>query len=303
MFRRLFRLVAHWLPLLLVLAPASAQERLKVAASFSILGDFVQNVGRERIELSVLVGPDGDAHVYQPNPADAKRVAEAKVFFVNGLNFEGWLDRFIKASGTKANVVVTSKDVRTLQGTPPPEGDAHKGHAGADPHAWQSIANAKIYVGNIRDALIAADPAGKGAYEANAAAYLTELESTERHVRDTLGAIRKERRRIITSHEAFAYFGDTYGILLIAPQGVSTESEASARAVGRIINQIKREKIPAVFLENVTDQRLVKRIAAETGAKIGGSLYSDALSASTGPAPTYVAMMRHNASAIAAALR
>jgi zinc/manganese transport system substrate-binding protein len=239
---------------------------------------------------------------YQPNPADAKRVAEAKVFFVNGLNFEGWLDRFIKASGTKAKVVVTSKDVRTLQGTPP-EGDAHKGHTGADPHAWQSIPNAKIYIGNIRDALIAADPVGKDVNEANAAAYLTDLEQTERYVTDTLAAIPAERRRIITSHEAFAYFGDTYGISLIAPQGVSTESEASARAVGRIVNQIKREKIPAVFLENVTDQRLVKRIAAETGAKVGGSLYSDALSASSGPAPTYIAMMRHNASAIAQALR
>ena len=279
-------------------APARAQEtpkdKLKVLASFSILGDFVDNVGGDRVEVATLVGPNGNAHVYAPSPADAKKVADAKLVFVNGLGFEGWLERLVKAAGGKARIVVATK------GIAPRERAGDHGHA--DPHAWQSVANAKIYVGNIRDALIAADPAGKAAYEANAAAYLAKLDALEREMRDVIARIPADRRKVITSHDAFGYFEAAYGIAFIAPQGVSTEAEASAKDVAAIIAQIKKQKVPAVFLENVTDPRLVEQIARETGAKVGGVLYSDALTGARGDAATYIELIRHNVRQLAAAL-
>ena len=275
---------------------ARGTERLKAVATFSIIGDFVKVVGGDRIDLVTLVGPDGDAHVYAPTPADARRLAEARIVFANGLHFEGWIGRLIKASGTKTPVVEAAKAIQPLNAK---EG----GHAhGTDPHAWQSVANAKIYVAAIRDGLIAADPAGKSAYGANAAAYLASLDELEAEVKAAIARVPPERRRIITSHESFAYFERDYGLDFIAPQGVSTEAEASARDVARIIQQVRREKIAAVFLENVSDPRLIERIAKETGARIGGRLYSDALSSEGGPAATYIDMMRHNIRAFSAAL-
>ena len=210
--------------------------------------------------------------------------------FVNGLGFEGWMTRLVKASGTKAPIVVASQGRQAAQDG----GRSWPRPTATDPHAWQSVANAKIYVANIRDGLIAADPAGKGAYEANAAAYLAKLDALEQEVKAAIAKIPADRRRIITTHDAFGYFGGAYGVEFIAPQGVSTESEASAKDVARIIAQIRKQKIPAVFMENITDPRLIKRIADETGAKIGGTLYSDALIDEKGPAPTYIDMMRHN---------
>ena len=182
------------------------------------------------------------------------------------------------------------------------KGHGHSHDADADPHAWQSVANAKIYVANIRDALVAADPAGKATYEANAAAYTSKLDALEAEVKGQVGNIPADRRRIITTHDAFGYFKAAYGVDFIAPQGVSTESEASAKDVAKIITQIKKQKIPAVFLENVSDPRLLERIAAETGAKVGGTLYSDALTDEKGKAPTYIDMMKHNIRTLSAAL-
>ena len=284
--------------------PAFAQEKLPVVASFSILGDFVREIGGDRVAVSTLVGPDGDAHVYSPTPADAKTVAGAKLVVVNGLKFEGWLTRLIKSSGTKATVATATKGIKPLElDDDHDHGHGHgHGHGGEDPHAWQSIANAKIYVSNIRDALIAADPAGKAVYEANAAAYQTKLDALEAEVKAAVARIPVDRRKAITSHDAFGYFVKAYGIAFIAPQGVSTEAEASAKDVARIIRQIKAEKVPAVFLENITNPRLAEQIARESGAKIGGRLYSDALSSADGPAGTYIAMMKHNISQIEKAL-
>ncbi|HEX8664007.1 MAG TPA: metal ABC transporter substrate-binding protein [Beijerinckiaceae bacterium] len=282
---------------------ASAQERPaekpKVVATFSILGDLVRNVGGDRVEVATLVGPDGDAHVYSPTPADGRRLADAALVVANGLKLEGWMGRLIKSSGTKARVVEAAKGVQPIKAEE--HGHDH-GHAEVDPHAWQSVANAKIYVANIRDGLIAADPAGQAAYEANAAAYLARLDALDAEIKAAVEAIPKDRRKIITSHDAFGYFQKAYGIAFIAPQGVSTEAEASAKDVGNIIRQIRREKIPAVFLENVSDPRLAQRIAKESGARIGGRLYSDALSGAGGPAGTYIDMMRHNIRALGAAL-
>ncbi len=284
---------------LLLAGPAVAQDRPKVIATFSILGDLVKNVGGERVEVTMLVGPNGDAHVYNPSPSDAKKLADAKVVVVNGLGYEGWIERLVRASASKAPIVVAAKGVKPRRTA---GGHGHGHSHGSDPHAWQSVANVKIYAANIRDGLIAADPAGKPAYEANAAAYLAKLDALEREVRDTVARIPADRRRIITTHDAFGYFMDAYGLEFIAPQGVSTESQPSAKDLARIITQIKRQKIPAVFMENISDPRLLKRIADETGATVGGTLYSDALTDEKGPAPTYIDLIRHNIKTLSAAL-
>jgi zinc/manganese transport system substrate-binding protein len=297
-------LVAAFAALLLA-NPADAQDRLKVVATFSILGDVVKNVGGDRVEVTMLVGPNADAHVYSPSPADAKKLSDAKLIVVNGLGYEGWIDRLAKASGSKAPVVTAAKDIKPLRsagGHGHGHGHGHSHSHGSDPHAWQSVANVKVYAANIRDGLIAADPAGKSVYEANAAAYTAKLDALDREVRDAIARIPQERRRVITTHDAFAYFKQAYGLDFVAPQGVSTESEPSARDVARIIAQIKRQKIPAVFLENISDPRLLKRIADETGAKIGGTLYSDALTDEKEPAPTYIDLIRHNIRTLSAAL-
>jgi len=290
------RFVFAALALLLWHAPAVAQEKLKVVATFSILADFVKNVGGERVAVSALVGPNGDAHVYQPTPGDAKTLGDARVVVTNGLGFEGWINRLVKASGTKAPMIVATKGIK------PRKAEDDHGHGDADPHAWQSVANAKRYVENIRDALIAADPAAKDVYEANAAAYAAKLDALDAEVKAAIEKIPTDRRRIITTHDAFGYFAAAYGVTFVAPQGVSTEAEVSARDVARIITQIRKQKIPAVFLENVTDKRLLERIGAESGARIGGTLYSDALTDEKGVAPTYLEMMRHNVKQLAAAL-
>lgn len=288
---------------------AKAVETVPVIASFSILGDFVREVGGDRVALNTLVGPDGDGHVYNPTPADAKAVAEAKVVFVNGLGFEGWIPRLVKASGTKAALVTATKGIKPRE-MKDDDDDHGKGgrhahghdHGAEDPHAWQSVANAKVYVANVRDGLIAADPAGKAVYEANAAAYLARLDALEAEIRAAIDRIPAAERRVLTSHDAFGYFGAAYGITFIAPQGVSTEAEATAKDVARLIRQIRKEKVRAVFVETITDGRLIDRIAKETGIKVGGSIYSDALSPSTGPAATYIDMVRHNVKLLTAAM-
>jgi zinc/manganese transport system substrate-binding protein len=265
-----------------------AQDRPLAIATFSILADFVSNVGGERVAVATLVGPNGDVHVYAPTPGDVKTIAAANIVFVNGLALEGWLDRLVAASGTHAAVVVASKGIRPRSGT------RSRDHSASDPHAWQSVANAKIYVGNIRDGLIAVDATANKIFEANAAAYLAALDKLDAEIKAAIDSIPVARRKVITSHTAFGYFGDAYGIEFIAPEGLSTEAEPSARDVARLIEQIRREKIPAVFMENIADPRLLQRIADETGTRIGGTLYSDALSPADGPAATYIEMMRSN---------
>ncbi|MGY2048666.1 metal ABC transporter substrate-binding protein [Methylobacterium sp. JK268] len=282
------------------IAPAAAAP-LKAVASFSILGDLVHQVGGDRVAVSVLVGPNGDAHTFSPSPSDARKLADAQLVVVNGLGFEGWIDRLVKASGTKAPIVVASAGVAPIR-----EEDEH-GHGGQgahpiDPHAWQNVANAKLYVAAIRDGLVRVDPEGRATYEANAGAYLAKLDALDAEVRAGIAAIPEAGRKVITTHDAFGYFAKAYGMQFIAPQGVSSDSEATARDVARIIAQVKRETIPAVFLENIADPRLMQQIARESGAKAGGRVFSDALSEPDGPAATYIAMMRHNLREFTAAL-
>jgi zinc/manganese transport system substrate-binding protein len=283
-----------WLIGLLLVATIEtvrAQDRLNVVASFSILGDFVKNVGGERVDVTTLVGPDGDVHVYAPAPADARKIADARLLVINGLGLEGWLPRLLQASGGKAPIVIATNGIAPL-----------KLGSDADPHAWQSVANAKKYVTNIRDALAAADPADAEVFRTQTETYLAKLDALDRELRDAIRQIPESRRQVISTHDAFGYFAAAYGIAFIAPLGVSTESEASARDIAKIIAQIKAAKTPAVFLEKISDPRLMRRISAESGARIGGTLYSDSLTDEKGDAPTYIDMVRHNIKALTGAL-
>ncbi|SEO00313.1 zinc ABC transporter substrate-binding protein [Bradyrhizobium sp. OK095] len=277
--------------LLLIASPLHAAERLNVVASFSILGDFVRAVGGDRVNVTTLVGPDSDVHVYTPAPSDAKRIADARLVIVNGLGLEGWLPRLVQSSGSKATVVTASAGIAPL-----------KLGSAADPHAWQSVPNARVYVTDIANALAAADPDDAEFFRTQAKAYLEELEALDREVRDAVAKIPPERRKVISTHDAFGYFAAEYGVQFVAPLGVSTETEPSARDIAGIIGQIRTQKIPAVFLENISDDRLIRRIAAETGAKVGGTLISDGLTGEKGPAPTYIDMVRHNIKALTSAL-
>lgn len=290
-------------------AQTGAGDRLRVVASFSILRDLAVRVGGDRVEVTALVGPGGDAHVYTPTPADARLVGAAGLIVVNGLGFEGWMERLAHAAASKAPIVVASAGVparhaenRGGRDAARPDPDASHPHA-FDPHAWQSVHDAEIYVSNIRDGLVRADPPGRRTYEANAAAYAEELVRLDAEIRRTAAAIAPARRKVITTHDAFAYFAADYGIAFIAAQGVSTEADPSARDVARIIRAVREQKIPALFFENAVDPRLVRRIAAETGARIGGTLFADTLSGAAGPAATYVDMMRYNIREIAAGVR
>jgi zinc/manganese transport system substrate-binding protein len=287
------------------LQPATAQDKVRVVASFSILGDLVRQVGGDRVEVSLLVGPNTDMHGFQPTPAHAKAVAAARLVVINGLGLEGWADRLVKSAGYKGARVVATKGVKALSAEIEGHGHNHK-HKHSDrydPHAWQEVANVKFYVANIRDALVGVDPAGKATYEQNAAAYLQKLDALEAEIKQLLAGLPEKQRRVITSHDAFHYFGDAYGVEFLAAQGAGGETQPSARDVARLIQQIRKEGVKAIFVENISNPRVIEQIARETGVKLGGTLYSDALSDANGPAPTYIDMIRHNAKTIAAALQ
>lgn len=284
----------------------SAARPLRVVASFSILADLVAQTGGPAVDVTALVGPDADAHVFQPAPADVRRVAQAELLVVNGLHFEGWMTRLIASSGYRGPVLVCS-DGLTPRRVARPElsrtGHRHAhehahepgGEAAVDPHAWQDLAHARHYVGRLRDALIAARPAEAEALRRRAANYLAQLDALDREIRAGFAAIPAAERRVVTSHDAFGYFGAAYGVEFIAARGWNTDSEPSAADVARLIRQIRQQRARAVFVENITDARLMQRIAQESGAVVGGTLYSDALSAPGSAVDTYLKMFRHNA--------
>ena len=291
------------IPLLLALlsTPALA-DKLPVLASFSIMADLVQEVGGERVTVSSLVGPDQDAHVFQPAPQDVKKLTAAKVFVVNGLGFEGWLNRLSKSSGFKGQTVVASQGVKPLTLTEDEHGHDH-GHTSQDPHAWHNPQNVKLYVRNISAALTQADPAGKDYYSQRAQAYSQQLEQLDADARQRFAAIPASQRKVLTSHDAFAYLAQRYQIRFLSPQGVSTEAEASAKGVARLVRQVKSEKIRAVFMENMSDKRLLEQLSREAGVQIGGKLYADALSPANGPAASYVQLFKHNVDGLWGAMK
>lgn len=280
-----------------------AAGKVPIVASFSILADMSRQIGGERVQVHSLVGENGDAHVYQPTPSDSKILGRARLVIMNGLGFEGWIERLIKPSGFRGSVVVASTNIKTLNRIQSGTHEHGHNHREADPHAWLDAKNSLIYVDNIATALIQADPEGKAYYEANAARYKREITEVDQQIHAVSEKIPAERRRVVTSHDAFGYFGRAYGINFIAAVGINSGAEPSASNVARIIRQIKQEKIPAIFVESISDPRLQERIQRETGAKIGGVLYPDALSGQTGPAATYLDLMRHNARVLSASLQ
>ncbi|MCA1323008.1 metal ABC transporter substrate-binding protein [Herbaspirillum sp. alder98] len=281
--------------------PALAAERIPVVASFSILGDIVARVGGDRIAVTALVGPDQDAHVFQPAPADIKAVARARLVVINGLGFEGWTERLTQSAGYRGSIVTASAGIKPRARVE--EHDEHEEaghdhdhhhHGSNDPHAWQDPRNVVVYVNNIAAALVALDPSGADAYRRNAQAYIAQIEELDRWAIQQFAQIPQAKRRVITSHDAFEYFGAHYKVRFLAAQGVSTDSEPSAREVAGLIRQIRSEKIRALFFENMSNPRLLEQIAREAGVTPGGKLYADALSGSTGPAPDYLSLMRYN---------
>jgi zinc/manganese transport system substrate-binding protein len=308
---------------LLVAAPAGAAEKLPVVASFSILGDLLAEVGGERVAVTTLVGPNGDAHVYQPSPADARALAAAKLVVVNGLGFEGWMPRLLRASGTTAPVIEAARGIAVLEARGRADHNhdhAHKhdhdhdhkhdhqhahdhDHGPEDPHAWHDIDAVKVYVRNIAEALAAADPAGAAVYAENAARYTEALEALRAELAVAIATVPESERRIITSHDAFGYLARAFAIEILSPVGLSTEAEPTAADLARLIRQMKAQAVRAAFIENIADRRLIDQIVRETGASVGGRLYSDALSGAEGAAPDYLSLMRHNVTTIVAALK
>ncbi len=293
---RLLQILAAAAPLVALVAlsaPGAASARdLQVVASFTILADLVHEIGGDAVSVRSLVGPNGDPHVYEPTPTDSAALSHADLVFVSGLGLEGWMDRLITASGTKGRIVVASEGVASRTMTDSDGQDA--GKEVTDPHAWNSVTNAILYATNIERALETADPGNAVRFRANGDRYIGELKALDAWVRQEIGGIPAAKRKIITSHDAFGYLGAAYGIEFRAPVGFSTESEASAQQVAALIEQIRHDGIKAVFLENATDPRLVRQIAKETGAELGGTLYAEALSKEDGPATSYVKMIRYD---------
>ena len=295
MRRRSFLAAGLMAPLVLAATGARADARLKVVASFSVLADIVKNVGGDHIELTTLVGPDGDAHVFEPTPADAKAVAEADIVFVNGLGLEGWMDRLVQSAGYKGPVVAATAGVK-------PRTMAEDGDIVTDPHAWQDLGNGRLYVANVAAGLAAADPGDADDFSKAAAAYTAAIDAKDKWVRAELTAVPAGQRKIITSHDAFGYFGAAYGVSFLAPEGVSTEAEPSAAGVARLVRQMRSEGIRIVFFENMASPKLVQALAADAGAKVGGTLFSDALSPPGGPAGSYLKMFDNNVPQLKAAM-
>lgn len=279
---------------------AHAADKIPVTASFSILGDLVRAVGDERVAVTTLVGPDEDAHVFEPKPTDAKTILNARLLVTNGLGFEPWANKLARSAGYKGDVVVASKGVKVRQMT---DAKGPPGHDETDPHAWQNPNNVVLYVRNIAAGLAKVDPSGAAIYQANAEGYVSELLALDTWVKEQFATIPVPKRKVITSHDAFGYFATQYQIKFLAPQGVNTETEPSARQVAQLIQQIQREKIRAVFMENMSNAKLIEQLSKDAGVTVGASLYADALSAADKPGATYLQMMRHNVTQLATGMK
>ena len=316
------------------LSDVSAKEnRKKVVVSFSILEDIVSVIGGKRVHVTSLVRRNMDSHMFQPTPRQAKIVASADLVIMNGLGFEGWMERLVKASGYKGKTIVATDNIPKLKfeddhddhkkddhghkkdhddhkkdahGHKKDHDDHHghgHGHGEWDPHVWLSVPNMKIYVTNVAEAMSRMDPSSKTYYMKNLKKYISDLNNLDKFIRRSINSIPKKDRVVITSHEAFGHLSNEYGIEFLAPQGLSTETRASASKIASIVRFIKKHSVKAVFPENITDNRLIEQISKQTKIKIGASLYSDALSEKNGPAGTYLNYMRYNVNTIVNALK
>jgi zinc/manganese transport system substrate-binding protein len=300
MLRRAFLLTPA---LLAVALPASAQAPIKAVATFSILGDLLAEVAGDKVELSVVVGPDIDAHAYQPRPTDARALADAKVLVSNGLGFEGWIDRLAKAAPFKGRAIVATAGVATLKaGADHGHSHGHSHGHGPDPHCWQDVQRVRTYVANIAKGLAEADPPNAAHYRERAQAFDRRLVDLDTWVKAEIARVPADKRRAITGHDSFRYFSSAYGVKFQSPRGYNTSSEPSARDVATLIREVREQRIKALFVENMTNPGLIDQIARESGAVVGPRLYTDALSGPNGPAPTYEKMMRHNVTALVAGM-
>lgn len=294
-------LLASAAALALLGSHAVAADKLPVTASFSILGDLVHVVGGDRVAVTTLVGPNEDAHVFEAKPSDAKTLLASKLVVLNGLGFEPWAGKLLKSSGYKGDSVIAAKGVKARH-MEEEKGHAGHAHAETDPHAWQNPNNVVLYVRNIAAGLAKVDAAGAATYQANAEAYVKELQALDGWAKAQIATIASDKRKVITSHDAFGYFAAQYGVRFLAPQGVNTETEPSAKQVAQLIKQIQREKIRAVFVENMSSPKLIAQLSKDAGATLGASLYADALSATDQPGATYLQMMRHNVTQLVAGM-
>lgn len=289
--------------LLAIALPASAQAPIKAVATFSILGDLLAEVAGDKVELSVVVGPDIDAHAYQPRPTDARALADARVLVSNGLGFEGWIDRLAKAAPFKGKAIVATAGVATLKaGADHDHSHGHSHGHGPDPHCWQDVQRARTYVANIAKGLAEADPANAAQYRERAQAFDRRLVELDAWVKAEIARVPADKRRAITGHDSFRYFSAAYGVKFQSPRGYNTSSEPSARDVAALIREVREQRIKALFVENMTNPGLIDQIARESGGVVGPRLYTDALSGPDGPAPTYEKMMRHNVTALVAGM-
>lgn len=298
-------------------ASANVQKPLRVVASFSILADMTKQVGGEHVQVQSLVGPNSDAHVFDPSPRDAKALAQADVVVINGLGFEGWMDRLIKSSGFKGVLVVATEGIKPLESheqehLPATDKHDHKhdhehdhkhDHGDADPHAWQDLRNGVIYAQNIAVGLMRARPALAKEIGLQTQQYVQQIKLLDQKARAKLDEIPKEQRRVISSHDSFQYFAKAYDVQFLGLQGWTTEREVSAADMAKLVREIRQDKVRALFVENMSDSRLLQRVAQEAGAKVGGKLYSDALSPPGTAADTYLKMFSYNVDQIWMALQ
>ena len=281
--------------LFLVSGEVKAQDKPVAVATFSILADLTQRIAGDHVRVLTLVGPNGDAHVFEPGPKESAELADSKLLIANGLGFEPWLQRLEDASGFTGKMVIATDGVAPLKG--------NEELGPTDPHAFQDLANAQIYAANIAKGLTEADPADAADFKANADKLIADMTALDKELKAEFAAVPQERRRILTSHDAFQYFGKAYGIEFVAVQGVSTEAEPSAEDLAKIVRQARDGHLTAIFLENMADPRLAETVAQESGVRMGGELYADALSESDGPAPDYLSLIRYNAKQLVAAMQ
>lgn len=279
-----------------IISPSLMAKTLNTVASFSVLADIVKQVGGEHVTVKSLVPPNGDPHVFEPTAQDSVAIKNANVVFVSGLGLEGWMNRLLESSGYAGDVVTASKGISTRT-------MVEDGKTITDPHAWNSAKNGEIYARNVMDALIKADPEDADDFRKQGEAYIKQLDGLDQWAKKQFADVPQSKRKVMTSHDAFGYFGQEYGVKFLAPVGFSTESEASASDVGALIQQLKDEGIKTYFIENQTDPRLVKQIASATGAKSGGKLYPEALTEKNGPVPTYIAAFKHNVNTIVESMK
>src|SRR5688500_16351654 len=295
---------------ILASGPASAQDKPVAVVTFSILADLTQRIAGDHAQVLTLVGPNGDAHVFEPGPKESAELAGADLLIANGLGFEPWLHRVEDASGFKGKVIVASEGITPLAAEEEQEGEEHEAeaegghhHEGVDPHAFQDLANAQIYVANIAKGLSEVAPDYTADFKANADKLIAQIAALDRQLKADFAAIPQDKRRVLTSHDAFHYFGRAYGIEFVSVQGLSTEAEPTADDLVKVVRQARAGDLSAIFLENMSDPRLAETVARESGVRMGGALYADALSDPGGPAPDYLSLIRHNAKQLLAAMQ